>query len=73
MSALLRPLPPALLPVAAVAQRFGVSGRTIRRWAAEGKLRAFREGHVVRIYADSVVEALQRGSLVKPRKIGRGA
>lgn len=62
-----------LLPLAAVAPRFGVSTKTVRRWCSEGKLRHFRSGKIIRVYADAVNEALARGGFAEPRRIGRGA
>lgn len=58
---------PLLLEPDDVAARFNVKKRTIFRWVKQGKLKAFRDGHIVRIYADSVQAALAHGRLVQPR------
>lgn len=72
MSVNLQLVPPELLTVDDVAARFQVSGRTVRRWVQEQRLRGFRQGHVVRVYADALADALRRGTLAAPeRVIGR--
>ena len=58
---------PLLLQPDDVAARFRVTKRTVFRWVKQGKLRAFRDGHIVRIYADSVATALESGRLSRPR------
>ena len=69
MSANLRLLPPLLLTPDEVALRLRVTARTVRRWCQEGRLRSFREGKVVRIYADALADALKAGRL--PEASGR--
>jgi excisionase family DNA binding protein len=50
---------PALLTIAEVAQATGVCPRTIRRWIADGALRAHRIGpRFIRIERDSVLALL---------------
>lgn len=56
-------VPPELLLPSDVARRLKVNERTVRRWCQEGRLRAFRTGKVVRIYEDSLTDALRSGTL----------
>lgn len=58
-----RLVPPELLTPDDVAARLRVSSRTVRRWVQDGRLRGFRSGHVVRVYADSLADILRRGCL----------
>ena len=60
----LQSVPAELLTPDDVARRFGCSPRTVRKWVQEGKLRGFRAGRLVRVYADSVVDVLRRGALL---------
>lgn len=65
VSADLRLLPPLLLTPDEVAYRLRVTARTVRRWCQEGRLRSFRHGKVVRIYADDLAAALTSGHLAQ--------
>ncbi len=56
-------LPSLMLTPQEVARRFSVHPRTVLRWCAEGRLRSFRAGKVVRIYPEDVVAALDAGRL----------
>ena len=58
-----RLLPPLMLTVGEVARRFGVSDRTVQRWCRQKWIRCFRAGRIVRIYGDSVAEAVRSGRL----------
>jgi len=46
--------PPPLLTIDAVAERFGVDPRTVRRWIEQGDLTVVRIGSVVRITSDDL-------------------
>ena len=56
-------LPPLMLTPQEVARRFAVSSRTVLRWCADGRLRSFRAGKVLRVYGESVAAALNSGRL----------
>jgi excisionase family DNA binding protein len=47
-----------LLDLDAVAERLGVSIRTVRRWIASRKLKAVRIGRIVRIREDALAAML---------------
>ena len=46
--------PPPLLTIDAVAERFDVDPRTVRRWIEQGDLTVVRVGSVVRITSDDL-------------------
>ena len=51
--------PPKLLTVDVVADRWGVTPRTVRNWIASGELPAIKRGRAVRIPENSLYENAQ--------------
>lgn len=49
---------PALLTIAAVAEFCAVHDRTVRRWVAQGRLRAVKAGGLVRVPRDELARFL---------------
>ena len=49
-----------LLTIAEVADRIGVSERTVRRWIDRGDLRSWQRGRIVRVPADELRRFLGR-------------
>jgi excisionase family DNA binding protein len=46
---------PQLFSVEEIAERFGVSTKTVRRWIASGELRAHRLGRQIRIAEEDAI------------------